>query len=95
MYLDLTNHELKDTNCKLPCNYVSVAYTDIKERHSHDKDHGILELRFDQFTEKYESYFVYNFLSVIGDIGGYVGLFLGLSFYQLADLLEYITLKLK
>ena len=37
------------------------------------------------------AYYSYDDLSFIAEIGGYVGLFLGASIYQTADLFQFIT----
>lgn len=43
------------------------------------------------FQAKYD----YSFESMIAEIGGYVGLFLGVSVYQITGLIDYILSKMK
>ena len=48
-------------------------------------------LAFDEKVHETVAYYSYDDLSFIAEIGGYVGLFLGASVYQTADLFQFIT----
>ena len=52
---------------------------------------GLLRLTFNKKVQETVSYYSYDDLSFIAEIGGYVGLFLGASIYQTADLFQFIT----
>ena len=49
---------------------------------------GILWLLFSEKVTEIVAYHSYDSLSFIAEIGGYVGLFLGASVYQIADLFQ-------
>ena len=53
--------------------------------------YGHLRLKFSKKVQEAVAYYSYDDLSFIAEIGGYVGLFLGASFYQTADLFQFIT----
>ena len=52
------------------------------------ENRGELIFNFRQKIHKTVSYYLYEEISLIAEIGGFVGLFLGASVYQIADLLE-------
>ena len=45
---------------------------------------------FPESFEVHKAYYAYDELSLIAEIGGYVGLFLGSSVYQITDLLGWL-----
>ena len=51
---------------------------------------GKLEIKFNPKVLTIESYFIYTGGSLIAEFGGYVGLFLGFSVYQLTEFFDYI-----
>ena len=53
-----------------------------------------LTLFFNQEIKVIESQFLYSELSMVAEIGGYVGLFLGFSIYQITDLMDYVFQKI-
>ena len=45
-----------------------------------------IQFKFKENVKVFEAYYTYNELSLIAEIGGYVGLFLGWSVQQLFDI---------
>ena len=82
-----------DKNCPKPCNYLKAFMIPIDHTPRHQLRGAILNFGNDdiQVTEAYPDY---GELSMFADIGGYVGMFLGLSVSQLASLSNYLWLKL-
>ena len=56
-----------------------------------DKGQGLVLLSFNGQVHETVAYYSYDELSFIAEIGGYVGLFLGASIYQTADLFQFLT----
>ena len=54
-----------------------------------------LIIKFNKIISVTESYYSYTELELLAEFGGYVGLFLGLSVFDLSRLLEQIFLKSK
>ena len=52
----------------------------------------ILRLRFEEFTKVSTSSLSYTFLELMAEVGGYVGLFLGVSINQTIDLLSNLAI---
>ena len=50
-----------------------------------------VRLTFNEQVHETVAYYSYDELSFIAEIGGYVGLFLGASIYQTADLFQFLT----
>ena len=78
--------------CKWPCEYIKVMVEgNVKEKMS---EKLYISFSFKETVKVLKSYYIYNELSLIAEIGGYVGLFLGWSVYQITDLPNYF-IKLK
>ena len=70
--------------CPSPCRflYVSLGNPSTSTHGGDPVYSGTLALRFQRDAELVEEYLVYDGLSMMGEAGGYMGLFLGISFYQ-------------
>lgn len=83
-------------NCLSPCSFLSIMATKTKEI---DKKtsyaNGQLSINFKENIKVNTSYFVYSGLTLIAEIGGYVGLFLGVSINQVTNLIEWIFTLIK
>ena len=79
--------DMKNLSCHEPCSYMNIHIFKASEV----EGHGFLRLRFNKKVQEAVAYYSYDDLSFIAEIGGYVGLFLGASFYQTADLFQFIT----
>ena len=86
--LKMTNH-----SCLEPCSYMGIKI--IKRSESIDFDETKLTMYFNEFIQEIVNYYSYDDLSFIAEIGGYVGLFLGASVFQIADLFTPILTKLR
>lgn len=80
-------------NCFEACNYLSIEMRD-KRKSTNNSKHATLRLTFQEKIKKTKSYFAYEALSLVAEIGGYVGLFLGVSIYNSSYLIERFLLKL-
>ena len=79
--------------CYYPCSYFIVStkqdlVSDISPNLS------FVNLRFEQLIQETKSYHTYSELSLIAEIGGYVGLFLGISVNQMPHLLDILGTSL-
>ena len=79
------NHE----SCHFPCSYFKVS-SEISLVSNRNTKHASVALNFEQLIQDTKSYYIYSGLSFIAEIGGYVGLFLGISINQMANLLDII-----
>ena len=81
---------IKNLSCLEPCSYMKVKL--IKGVEQERKDNiGQLVLAFDGKVHETVAYYSYDALSFVAELGGYVGLFLGASVYQTADLFQFIA----
>ena len=79
--------DIKNISCSDPCSYMSIKIIKV----SKSEGNGLLRLTFNNKVQETVAYYSYDDLSFIAEIGGYVGLFLGASIYQTADLFQFIT----
>ena len=80
---------LPDTSCLETCSYVSIRLTHVKQTTSGDDSLAAAKFSFDEKIQRIESYFLYSTLSLIAEIGGYVGLFLGASVVQVTEVINH------
>ena len=84
--------DLKILSCLEPCTYMSVKIMKASEMEKVGKDKtGVVLLHFNEQVHETVAYYSYDELSFFAEIGGYVGLFLGASIYQTADLFQFLT----
>ena len=74
-------------SCLESCSFMSIKLITSKEWGTNASE-GILWLLFSEKVTEIVAYHSYDSLSFIAEIGGYVGLFLGASVYQIADLFQ-------
>ena len=80
--------------CYYPCSYF-IASTKQDTRKTYDKSPGSgIHLSFERLIQETKSYYTYSELSLIAEIGGYVGLFLGISVNQMPYLLDILGASL-
>ena len=80
------------TQCPFPCKLQIVQFERSYEVFATKKPKLILN--FPQLIRETRSYVSYGALELIAEFGGYVGLFLGVSFCHLSDLFERILMYL-
>ena len=92
LYKRFKNKEdLTKLSCLEPCTYMSVKIIKATSLEKVSTDEiGKLLLHFNGQVHETVAYYSYDDLSFIAEIGGYVGLFLGASMYQTADLFDTI-----
>ena len=85
----------KTNTCVNPCSIFSFTTTNI-EKHVDllSKGTGVY-IHFPKNIKVFERSYAYSKLSLLAEIGGYVGLFLGISINQVINLLDYLVSKLE
>ena len=101
LYKEFRNHywDLKNVTCLESCSYMNIKImkaTETKgDKRLVDKGLGEVLLNFNGQVHETVAYYSYDDLSFIAEIGGYVGLFLGASMYQIADLFDTIARNIR
>ena len=75
--------------CYYPCSYFIVS-TKLDAKQKASPGFSRLYLNFEQLIQVTKSHYTYSKLSLIAEIGGYVGLFLGISVNQIPYLLDVL-----
>ena len=78
--------------CYYPCSYFTIS-TKHETTYEESPGYSRLILKFEQLIQVTKSHYTYRELSLIAEIGGYVGLFLGTSVNQIPYLL-YVLKKI-
>ena len=80
-------------DCYESCNYLVMKMREASESKAKNDSFSTLKLTFQERIKKTKSYYTYEGLSFVAEFGGYVGLFLGVSFLNVADLIQQFLFK--
>ena len=77
--------------CPKPCQQYIISFS-----RSSDEDfrYTNLEVNFPKYIRVSSSYYSYTLLELLAEVGGYVGLFLGVSIIQISGLMKILMTKL-
>ena len=75
--------------CQKPCQQYIITFSN-KEQNFIHRNYIRATLEFPKFVRVSSSSYSYTFLELIAEVGGYVGLFLGVSINQISDLFKVI-----
>lgn len=89
------NEIFLESNCSNPCSLFSLAISNEEKQSSTNATYTNLRIVFPKTIKVYDRSYTYSSLSLLAEIGGYVGLFLGISINQVINLLEYLVAKLE
>ena len=76
-----------DTTCDNPCSYMRLKITKIWEKNNNEGE-GSIKLVFEENIKVTKAYYLYTEYILIAELGGYIGLFLGVSINQISDYLD-------
>ena len=82
--LDDKRHFIRE--CPYPCESVKLSAFSLTPRGQHTG----FKLKFDQYVKVTEAYVSYTELELLAEFGGYVGLFLGLSVFDINKIIMNI-----
>ena len=73
--------------CGEPCTSITTKMAKIGTE-KYDENHALLRCRFAEHIKVISAFYAYSTLSLIAEIGGHVGLFLGISFFNLGNYMD-------
>ena len=85
-------------NCSSPCHYITTRVRIHRESvmgYVNGKRTTLLKIKMNEHIKVTDEQYLYSGLSLIAEIGGYVGLFLGVSVNQIIDLVDFIITKIQ
>ena len=90
LFENLTLNNLTDANNRCPksCTYQMTSFSSFLKEDNGDPDQGYLYLKFQRFIKVSRSRYAYTWLELLAEVGGYVGLFLGVSVNQTLPILK-------
>ena len=83
------------TNCSMPCSFLSSEVITFREYDLSSNQTGELKFDFEPVVKVTRGIYLYSELSLIAEIGGYVGLFLGVSFNQITKLTDFLLTRFR
>ena len=81
-------------SCYGPCSFVLTKAIRTRAVNNVDKNYSSLTIYFDEKIKVIDAHHLYSGLSLIAEIGGYVGLFLGVSVNQVSVLMNILLDKI-
>lgn len=75
--------------CKYPCRFLSNSFIS-KSVEQRGTNQTITDISFQEYVKSTRSHYIYNAINLIAELGGYVGLFLGYSFLNIGDVMDWI-----
>ena len=85
-------------NCSSPCHYITTRVRIHRESvmgYVNGKRTTLLKIKMNEHIKVTDEQYLYSGLSLIAEIGGYVGLFLGVSVNQIIDLVDFIITRIQ
>ena len=79
LYERISNKRYTMDECPYPCKFVKFLVISLEDR----VDEETFKLDFSQYIKVTEAYYSYTELELIAEFGGYVGLFLGISVFDI------------
>ena len=89
---EMSKDLLRGSTCASACNYLKAVSIPLRQRKG---PFNSIVFSFPESIRVHSAYYAYDELSLIAEIGGYVGLFLGWSFAQILDVIEFLVESLK
>ena len=83
--------EYQDLNCKHACSFMNIEAQETTEYNGSSLDKGSVKFKFHSKVKVLRSQYSFPLLTLIAEVGGYVGLFLGVSLLQISDLLDWFS----
>ena len=94
IYRSLTdNSSYYSEYCKYPCSIFTFTNYDYSWRYSTNPSSAEVTIGFEEIIRVTSDYYTYTEISLIAEIGGYVGLFLGVSVNQVTNMMDFFAAK--
>ena len=81
---------LRNNSCLYPCKFLSNFVVSKSYRHSS----GNVALRFKPYVQNFKAHHTYTGLDLFAALGGYMGLFLGVSVFHIKDAIVVLIQKI-
>ena len=89
------NYFYYSRNCSFPCSIFTFTTLDYYDSNNMiNQSSTRVSIWFEEIIKVTRDYYTYTEISLIAEIGGYVGLFLGVSINQVTNLMDFIVLKM-
>ena len=87
MFIHLAVQLTEQTGCQVPCHFTEYRILEISSENN--GNYGLLIKFARNSLSRHTEQFVYDFVSLVGEAGGALGLFLGFNFLTLWDVFEW------
>ena len=91
LYRKLVSTGYKTQSCPYPCKFTRTYFRDKTKLKPDHGNPSSLFLRFNTFVKVSKARYSYGGLEILAELGGYVGLFLGISVFHLSDAFQKIV----
>ena len=84
-YIDFLRSDVFDSYCSVPCASMGIIFQ-TSNIETTSKDEAQVKFYLKTYIKKNSSFWSYSLISLLGEVGGYVGLLLGISVLDVAKL---------
>ena len=84
--------------CLNPCSIFTFStkeFQNVTRFLAQNAGSALIHISFEKFIKVTTEYYIYTEINLIGEVGGYVGLFLGISINQVIYLMDFTASKIK
>lgn len=96
VYNEMDELLIEDLDCKRPCSNIIIKADMMEDKNYYtgkESIYMVAYLKFYQRVKVMRNQYAFPLLSLIAEIGGYVGLFMGVGILQTSNLLKMLALK--
>ena len=90
IYLNFLDSKVFDGYCQIPCTSMEINFHTSNIDSNKPKDEAIVKFYFKNFVKVNTSFWSYTMISLLGEVGGYVGLLLGVSLLDIATIIKKV-----
>ena len=81
--------------CSMPCSKMRVTFTSfVIDTENNPKNEASVKLYYQSLVSVQKSTLRYTFLSLVAEVGGYLGLLLGMSLFDIYKVIEFLLQRI-
>ena len=92
LYREFRKNEVFKSYCQMPCASMEVTFPSITEDVG-SPDEAYVKLYLLTVVKVQTSYWSYSIISLLAEVGGYLGLLLGMSLLDITKVIDWFCLK--
>ena len=88
-YWDLFSNDVFEYNCSMPCATMGVSFSPINYGKTNSNE-AYVKMYLLSVIKVQTSYWSYSIISLLAEVGGYLGLLLGMSLLDVTKIIDWL-----